>query len=432
MRSDGKNTGYRLHLRASRVRRENDLACRLSLILLPVRQGSPTKKNFGSPCSEINRERNTVAAVTTYDNGICALWMFFEHGSPVLSYKDRASPTMSDLCVEQSRMQTSNAVFQFVQKLRSLTCIDVNGGQFSPILHVDQTTAKDDSILMDEASPQIRQIGGVEGFTTRHAKCFELPVGKLPSSKRHSEFRVRSCGEPGQFERLGVRRKDYVIGANTVTPDVEKHRLCKLDALDLRLFINKDTALGGRLGQTAYHLAGIERAARNLLSETQVSSVGPVNRRFEILSRSIKLVDTGQVEITGNAEITEDGRKSTQYVSQPWQISGGGFGKREPTGMAAGASAKRLCFEEGHASRRIKALRVGCGRQAAKAAPDNGYVNRSGKGYFLRREIYCPRRRSPAVIDFVRQRSAFRGAGPGIYDADGRPADTTENSKEMA
>jgi len=316
---------------------------------------------------------------------------------------------MSDLRVEQGRMQAANPVFQLIQKLRSLPGIDVKCGQFPPSRNFNQTTAEDDSIFMDEAPPQIRQIGCVAGFVARHAKRLEFFVGKWRRGEGHREPRLRSLGELSQFERLRVRGKDHAIRANTIASDVEQQRFRKFDAFDGRAFIYKDASLGRRHSQAAHHLARIKRSTGNFFSHTQISSVGPANRRLGIFGGAVEFVDPGQVETAGNAQIIEDVRDSTQNVAEARQIAGRGFGKREPACVATRTRAKLFRLEERHRFRRVETLRVGCGGQAAKTSPDHRDIDASRKRLLLWGEIYGPGRWSPAQrVGISGQRSAFQ------------------------
>lgn len=315
---------------------------------------------------------------------------------------------MSDLHVEQGRVKVTHPVLEFVQKLASFAGPDIDLGQFSPIRNVNQAAAKNDSIAVKQASPEVRQVGGVAGFAVGHSNVGKVFVGERAGRQRHRQLGLRSARELREFKGFGVGRKDYAVSTNDTPADVQRHGIIELNALDPAVFEYKDAASCSRFRQPAYHFAGIDGAAWNFLRYPQLAGVNPMNRRLAVDRGSIEFVDSRKFEVARNLQVAEDRRSSSQHIAKTRQIAGRRFRQGKAAGVPAGARANGFGFEQNHTLRRIKAFQVRGSRQPTEATPNYGDINVAGRRGGLRLEVNGPRRLSPADwVRTLRQRSTI-------------------------
>jgi len=366
-----------------------------------------------------------VAAVPTQYHGFCAPRMQFEHGPPVLRYKDRSSPPMSDLHVEQGRVKVTHPVLQFVQKLESFAGTNVDLHQLSPIRNVNQPASKNDSIAVKQASPEVRQVVGVAGFAVSHSDRGKFLGGERARGQSHRQLGLRSVRELGEFKRFGVGRKEYAFRANDAPADVKRQGISELNALDPAVLEYKDAAICSRFRQPAYHFAGIDGAAWNFLPYPQLAGVGPMNRRIAVFRGSIEFVNSGKLQVARNLQVAKNRRSSGQHIAKTRQVAGRRFRKGKTAGVPAGARANGFGFEQNHTLRRIKAFQVRGGRQPTEATPNYGDIDVAGRRGGLRLEVNAPRRLSPADwVRTLRQWSTITFLWP-YTDAGSQLQDTT-------
>src|ERR1700722_9446199 len=316
--------------------------------------------------------------------------MQFKYRPPVLSYKDRPPPTRRDLYVEQCRMQSANPVFQLVQKLQCPPGRNVDRGEPSPIRNVDETATKDDSLLVVKSTPKGGQIRGVAGSAVGQPEIAKFLVGKRARGKRHGQLGLRPAGKLREFERFGIRGEQHAVGAHESSADVENQRRAGLDAVDGAMLEYKDAELYRSPRQSPHQFARVQRSAGHFLAYSQFAGVGPMNERAGILGGAIEFMNARKVQVARDIQIAKDRRNSSQDITEPGQLSCGGFRQGESAGMTAGAGADRLGLEQGYTFGRIKMLQIRGGGEAAKAAANHSEVDLTRKQPLFRHEVDRP------------------------------------------
>ena len=303
---------------------------------------------------------------------------------------------MRDLDVEQVRMQATNPIFQLVQKLQCPAGVDVDRGHSAPTRNFDQSAAKDNPISLKWPAPKIRQVGGVAGLAASQAERRQFLVRERTGGKRHRQLRFRTIGELREFERFGIRRKDYLTGSHHPFADMKNYRLGEFNTLDRAVFVYEDAAVSCRPCQTGDQFARVQRPAGYFFSDSQLAGIGPANRRGGVFTGSIEFVNAGKVQVTRDLQLPENRRYPAQDVAKSRQISRCSFGQRKSASVSAGACADRFRLEDRDASGRVKTFAIGGRRETAKATANNGDVDVTWDGRLLGNEVYRPRRLSPS------------------------------------
>jgi len=134
---------------------------------------------------------------------------------------------------------------------------------------MNQSTAENYAIALENPTPKIRKIGSIEGFAGSEAQGRHLIGRKGLRGDGQGEFGLRGTGETAELERLSVGGHQDAASTHRVPGDMENGRFFNRQALYGSVFKYQRATFGGGPSQAAEHLARIDCATRHFFGNAQ-------------------------------------------------------------------------------------------------------------------------------------------------------------------
>src|SRR5882757_11407157 len=96
---------------------------------------------------------------------------------------------------------------------------------------MDESTAENYAIALENPAPKIRKIGSIEGFAGSEAQGRHLIGGEGLRCDGQGEFGLRCTGETAELERLSVGSHQDAASTHQVPGDMENGRFFHRQAL---------------------------------------------------------------------------------------------------------------------------------------------------------------------------------------------------------
>src|SRR6266403_2121752 len=134
---------------------------------------------------------------------------------------------------------------------------------------MNQSTAENYAIALENPTPKIRKIGSIEGFAGSESQGRHLIGREGLRCDGQCEFGLRGTGETAELERLSVGGHQDAASTHRVPGDMEYGGFFNRQALYESVFKYLRATLGGGPSQAAEHLARIDCATRHFFGHTQ-------------------------------------------------------------------------------------------------------------------------------------------------------------------
>src|ERR1700683_3317187 len=118
-------------------------------------------------------------------------------------------------------MQAAHAAFEASEKFGRLALPDIESLQIAPVVQVNEAAAEDDAVSIEQASPQVGQVHGVEGFSRGEAQGFDLRKRERSRGCSERKFRLGTAGQGIELERLCIGGDENPGCANFFSTDNE-------------------------------------------------------------------------------------------------------------------------------------------------------------------------------------------------------------------
>src|SRR5882762_8258800 len=163
---------------------------------------------------------------------------------------------------------------------------------------MNQSTAENNAIALENPAPEIGKIGSIEGFARSEAQGRHLIGGEGLRCDGQREFGLRGTGETAELERLSVGGHQDAARTHRVPGDLENGRFFNRQALYESVFKYQRATFGGGPRQAAEHLARIDCATRHFFGHTQGAWIAPCNGRIGQYAFPADFQGTGKLKIT--------------------------------------------------------------------------------------------------------------------------------------
>lgn len=186
-------------------------------MLQTARKGAEAKEGLSGPTAKVNGEGDAVAAEAGKDENSFVSRMVSKDRAKIFCEENGAAPAVSNANGFESGVQIADASFEPFEALRRGTFVNIETqeiaiadaeaagrtsceGPTASSRTRNEACAEDDAVVFEQASPEIREINGVERAARREAGGAELNRLQRGRSEGKSKLGLGKGVEAGELE----------------------------------------------------------------------------------------------------------------------------------------------------------------------------------------------------------------------------------------